>query len=63
MTEPLPMAVQTARFQRGMLLLLACLALSVASAVTQAPAPQTTAVDPALLAKASAGDEIGRAHV
>ena len=56
MTEPLPMAVQTARFQRGMLLLLACLALSVASAVTQAPAPQTTAVDPALLAKASAGD-------
>jgi len=56
MTEPLPLAVNSARSPIRRLLAFACLALFVASAAAQAPAPQTTAVDPALLAKASAGD-------
>jgi TPR repeat protein len=42
--------------QRQPLLLLAFLLLALMPALAQVPAPQTTAVDPALLAKASAGE-------
>ena len=63
MTEPLPVAVQPVRFQRGVLPLLACIALSAAAALAQAPATQTTAVDPALLAKAATGDATAEVQV
>ena len=56
MTEPLLVAFQPARCQSRVLLIVAWFAFSAAAAFAQVPGPQTTAVDPALLAKAAAGD-------
>jgi TPR repeat protein len=56
MTEPLLVTLRPARWQHGMLRLLTCLAFYAAAALAQAPGPQIVAVDPALLAKAAAGD-------
>jgi TPR repeat protein len=46
----------TAHSPRKLLLLIAFLALTLAPALAQAPAPPSATVNPALLAKASAGD-------
>jgi TPR repeat protein len=56
MTESLLLAFLTAGRRHRMLRLLTCLALYAVAAQAQAPGPQTVVVDPALLAKATAGD-------
>jgi TPR repeat protein len=56
MTEPLLVAFLPARGPSRGLRLVAWFAFSAAAAFAQVPGPETTAVDPALLAKAAAGD-------
>ena len=56
MTEPLLAALLSARCASRVLRLAAWFAFSAAATFAQVPGPGTTAVDPALLAKAAAGD-------
>jgi hypothetical protein len=56
MTEPFLVAFQPARCQSRVLSIVAWFAFSAVAAFAQVPGPETTAVDPALLAKARAGD-------
>jgi TPR repeat protein len=56
MTEPLLVAFLAACCPSRVLRLVAWLAFSAAASFAQVPPPGTTAVDPALLAKATAGD-------
>ena len=56
MTEPFLVAFQPARWQSRVLSTVAWFAFSAVAAFAQVPGPETTAVDPALLAKARAGD-------